>query len=181
MSSNVRIVSVGPRRIAQFHELLGTVARERRWLAMVDAPPLEDVTHFVLESLAEGGIHLAALDRDELIGWCDVRRAARIGSAHVGRLGMGVAIGARGRGIGGALLDEVIARATRKGIERIELEVFGSNTSAIALYAGRGFRHEGTRRDAWRLDGWHEDILWMARLTSDAAAPASRTPAEVPA
>lgn len=176
MPADVRIVSLAPRRIPQFHELLRSVARERRWLALLDAPPLEDVTHFVLESLARGGIHLVAIERAELVGWCDIRRSERAGSQHVGRLGMGVASGWRGRGVGGALLDEAIARATRHGVERIELEVFASNSAAVGLYERRSFAHEGVRRAAWRLDGWHEDILCMGRLVTDAPPSTSASP-----
>ena len=130
---------------------------------MIEAPALEDVTHFVLESLAHGGIHLAALHRGALVGWCDIRQPQRTGAGHIGQLGMGIAAEWRGRGLGRRLLGEATQRAEAAGIERIELEVFASNVSAQRLYERAGFVVEGVRRDAWRLDDWRDDIVLMAR------------------
>lgn len=56
----------------------------------------------------------------------------------------------RGRGIGGALLDEVIRRCRSSGAEVLRLEVRRSNNAAIALYLSRGFFEIGVRRGYYR-------------------------------
>ncbi len=53
---------------------------------------------------------------------------------------MGVAPVARGTGVAALLLDEVIGRATAKGVLGLELEVFAANERACRLYRSRGFQ-----------------------------------------
>jgi hypothetical protein len=66
-------------------------------------------------------------------------------------------------------------RADRgRGVERIELEVFASNATAIALYRRLGFVTEGVRRRARMLDGQHDDNLMMA-LLEDVISMGTRT------
>lgn len=47
--------------------------------------------------------------------------------------------GARGTGLGGVLLDALLARAAAAGFERISLSVAHTNERAAALYRARGF------------------------------------------
>ncbi len=56
-----------------------------------------------------------------------------------GLFGMWVAPEARDRGIGGALVDAVVAWARAGGYGRVLLDVADANDTAIRLYAGRGF------------------------------------------
>jgi len=70
----------------------------------------------------------------------------------------------RGRGVGRRLAEAAIAAAKAQGAERIELEVFASNTRAIALYERLGFVREGVKRNARKLDGEYDDIVQMALL-----------------
>jgi ribosomal-protein-alanine N-acetyltransferase len=51
----------------------------------------------------------------------------------------------RRRGLGAALLREVLSWAAQYGAHHFSLEVRASNTAAIALYQGFGFRPEGRR------------------------------------
>lgn len=50
------------------------------------------------------------------------------------------------RGVGAALLDEVLASGQVAGVESMYLEVRASNVAAQALYASRGFSAVGMRR-----------------------------------
>lgn len=70
---------------------------------------------------------------------------------------------ARRRGLGGRLLDRVVARAAAAGIERLFLEVADDNAGALALYGSRGFATIG-RRPAYyaRADGSRADALILA-------------------
>jgi ribosomal-protein-alanine N-acetyltransferase len=58
----------------------------------------------------------------------------------------------RRRGVAGALLDEVVASATRAGARRLLLEVREDNAGALAFYAARGLV-EVDRRPRYYRDG----------------------------
>ena len=68
---------------------------------------------------------------------------------------------ARGRGIGGLLLDRVSAEVRAVGVRTMYLEVRESNLSARALYDSRSFRHVGLRRGYYANP--REDALLMRR------------------
>ncbi|MBS2029852.1 MAG: GNAT family N-acetyltransferase [Deltaproteobacteria bacterium] len=83
---------------------------------------------------------------------------------HVWMLGMGIATAWQGRGLGRALMDDLMRIAQEQGIARVELDVYADNTRAIALYEKCGFVHEGRKRlESWR-EGAYTDGLAMARL-----------------
>ena len=144
-----------------FRSCLDSVARERRWIGFLEAPPLEAVRTFLstrrlIQFLAVGGAGV--------LGWCDVTPDPREGFRHLGVLGMGVRKEHRGRGIGSVLLEHTLAAARESGLWRIELEVFESNEGAIRLYEKAGFQLEGRKRKGWVLEGRVEDVLMMALL-----------------
>ncbi|MEY2806835.1 MAG: hypothetical protein RIR65_1252 [Planctomycetota bacterium] len=63
---------------------------------------------------------------------------------HVGRHGdiglVAVAAPARGRGLGGLLVDAALDWAAARGMARMEVVTQGRNSGALALYASRGFQ-----------------------------------------
>lgn len=52
----------------------------------------------------------------------------------------------RGKGVGSALLDQVLDRCSDRGAESVFLEVRRSNDAAQDLYRSRGFRTVGVRK-----------------------------------
>jgi len=147
-----------------YRECLDRVARERRWLAIVEAPSLEASRAWVKTNLEKGAPFVVACDRDRVVGWCDVGIMTRPGYDHRGSLGMGVLPEYRGRGIGRRLMEEALRRAKERGLERVELEVYAGNIPARRLYDAMGFVEEGYRRGARKLDGVTEDIILMVRF-----------------
>src|SRR5947209_8409983 len=107
-----------------FHICLDAVARERKYLAMVSAPPLEQTRQWLADSLAQDAIRLVAVDQARVLGWCDIDTHVWEGFGHSGRLGMGVLSAYRGQGIGSALLEKTLAVARDRHLERVELEVY---------------------------------------------------------
>lgn len=152
-----------------FHACLDAVARERRYLAQVEAPPLEKVRGFVAQSVADGVAQFVAVEAGEIVGWCDIFGHWAHALKHVGTLGMGVRADARGRGLGEALLRATLAHAEAQGICRVVLEARADNLPAIRLYEKVGFQHEGLRRCALRFDGVFHDGVQMALLQGEAA------------
>jgi len=159
----VEIVPIERRHIAGFHEVLDGVARERRWLAFVEAPPVPRVRSFVLNGLRNGMSHFVAVDDGRVVGWCDVNPKTHETLRHSGVLGMGLAASHRGQGLGSALLHATLEAASASGITRVELIVRADNLAAIKLYERHGFELEGRLRDYMIVDRVAHDALAMAR------------------
>jgi len=161
---DVQIVPIAEELIEGYHRCLDSVARERRYLAFVEAPPLESTREFVQSNTANDVPQSVALKDDEVVGWCDISPRWPEGLAHCGRLGIGVRRDLRRRGIGRRLIERTIDKARDKGLERIELEVRASNTPAIGLYGTVGFVVEGVKKRAWLIDDTYDDLVVMALL-----------------
>lgn len=154
---------------ASFRECLDSVARERRYLAQVEALPLDRVQEFVQQSVESSAAQYVAVANDRVVGWCDVFPHWAHALRHVGSLGMGVAAGYRGQGIGERLLRSTIAHALHSGIFRITLEARADNAAAIRLYEKVGFRHEARIPCALRFDGVFYEGVQMALLQGPAS------------
>jgi RimJ/RimL family protein N-acetyltransferase len=162
---SVVIVPMLLRHARGFHAALDSVAREGRYLAMVEAPPLSTVRRFVRNGIASGSVQFVALVEGRVVGWCDVARLAWITQRHSGTLGLGVVAEHRGRRLGRALLAATLARTDEVGIDRVELRVRTDNEPAIRLYRSCGFEIEGRCRDYLRVsNGERHDVWLMARL-----------------
>jgi RimJ/RimL family protein N-acetyltransferase len=130
------------------------VAEERRYVRAVRHSP--DAALYVADA---DGLLVARLS---------LARDPHPASRHVADLGLMVAAGHRGRGIGTSLLHQAVAWARESGVRKLELHVFPWNDGAIALYERFGFEREGLRRGHYVRDGEEVDALLMAyRVPSD--------------
>lgn len=161
-----RIVPIGREHLAGFHAALDSIAREGRYLAMLEAPSFTRTRRFVLDSLRNGAIHVVALVDGEVVGWCDLRPKAAVTQQHSAVLGMGVVREHRGEGLGTRLLAATLDLADARGLRRAELVVRADNGPAIALYRRFGFVVEGHCRQYLHHGGVDHDALLMARLVS---------------
>lgn len=159
-----QIEPIREEHIESFHRCLDAIARERKHLAFIEAPPLESARTFVLDNISRDIPQFVALQESEVIGFCDIRPKQLPGFEHTGTLGMGVLEQYRRKGIGKKLLKKTISKARTQGMERIELEVYASNVPAIRLYEKIGFEVEGVKRRARILDGHVDDLVIMALL-----------------
>jgi len=150
--------------IESFHATVDAVARERKFIARLEAPPLEQVRAFVQRNIEKGYPQLVAVSDRQVVGWCNIPPMAREVMAHVGDLFMGLKPEWRGQGLGERMLREALAAADAFGYRRIELGVFASNANAVALYRKAGFIEEGVKRRAVLIDGVFHDEIIMARL-----------------
>jgi ribosomal protein S18 acetylase RimI-like enzyme len=160
----VEIVPITQDHIDGFHRALDFVAREVRYLAFVEGPPLENTRAFVLDHIQRGHPQFVAISAGEVVGWCDVTPKERPIYAHGGVLGMGLLPQFRGQGIGTNLIRSTLAATRTIGLHRVELTVRQNNTRAIELYKKVGFRVEGLQRDAVQIDGVYENVVCMALL-----------------
>ena len=157
-----RIVPIEEAHIESFHAALDSVAREHRYLAFLEAPPLASVRDFVLGNIRSGNAQFVAVVDDRVVGWCDVLPKDRPTRRHSGVLGIGLIEPFRGRGIGSALMTATVDAALRKGFRRIELTVRTDNARAKRVYEKLGFTVEGRLRNDLLVDGEYVDTLLMA-------------------
>jgi phosphinothricin acetyltransferase len=70
----------------------------------------------------------------------------------------------RGHGLGGAMLDHLIAEATLLGYHKLVLAAFPFNQPGMRLYESRGFRTVGIYHEQGQLDGHWVDTIIMERM-----------------
>jgi ribosomal protein S18 acetylase RimI-like enzyme len=164
--NEIRIELLKPENFQSLWKALDLVARERKYLIYLEAPPYESSVAFYETMMGKQGIMLNALDGERVVGWCDVRRVDAEISKHCGILGMGIIEGYRGRWLGERLITQTLdaIRKSDFGIERVELTVWGSNARAIGLYEKVGFAHEGRKVGARKIDGATDDVMLMAKF-----------------
>jgi L-amino acid N-acyltransferase YncA len=84
-----------------------------------------------------------------------------------------VAPTAHGRGVGRALLVELVTRCTAQGF-RLMVAVIGdsANTASIALHAACGFKHAGLLPDVgWKHGRWVDSVLMTLPLGEGGRTP----------
>ena len=96
---------------------------------------------------------------------------ARVAADEAELLSLGVIPSARQRGIGRALLDDVIRGAVTRGAAALFLEVAETNEAARRLYAANGFGAVGRRPDYYQ----RPNTVPIAALTLRRALPRGAT------
>jgi L-amino acid N-acyltransferase YncA len=74
-----------------------------------------------------------------------------------------VAERARGRGVGRALLETLVAGSERDGIWMLQAGIFPENRASLTLHHACGFRTVGFRERIGRLDGSWRDVVLLER------------------
>jgi L-amino acid N-acyltransferase YncA len=147
-----------------YHACLDSVARERVHLGIVAAPALSQSRSYLGALLRERYPFLVATQGRRIVGWCDAAPREMEGFRHTVGIGMGLLPEMRRQGVGGRLLRSFIALCRRRGFEKIELQVYASNRGGRSLYRNFGFRQEGRRVRARKLDGKYDDVILMGKL-----------------
>lgn len=160
----MRLAPLREEDLAAYRAVFDSVAREGRYLARLEAPPLEDARKFVRECIDKRRPQFLAWVDGEAVGWCDVIERPQELLRHSGVLGIGIAAPHRGRGIGSALMQRTLADAREKGFTRVELTVRVDNPRAKRLYEKCGFAVEGLCRRHMRVRGEYFDSYLMAWL-----------------
>ncbi len=153
---------MAPEFIGGYWRALDAVARERRYLTLLEAFPLPQTREFVLRLMDKGDPMFVALANREVVGWCDIQRHPFAAHAHRGTLGTGMIADYRSRGVGSRLIDRTLQHAFANGFVRVEFNVRADNLRALGLYQKFGFVREGVVRDAVFVDGEYHDAIAMA-------------------
>lgn len=136
--------------------LLAAVAEERDGIA---AEPPVDVDSLATNWKVDGT--MVAVSDGVIVGEIKVDPSWM----GFGEIGMMVAAGWRGRGVGTSLVAAAVQLARARGLHKLALSVFPHNDAAIALYRKFGFVEEGRLvRHVRRADGDLWDLIEMGLL-----------------
>ena len=118
------------------------------------------------EAAQEAAYYLLALDDEEVIGYVGVWLLGEEG--HI--TNVAVAPEMRRRGVGAALLAELMRIALGRSVRSMTLEVRPSNEAALALYKKFGFRSVGRRPHYYTDNAEDAEILWNTDIEATLAA-----------
>jgi RimJ/RimL family protein N-acetyltransferase len=150
--------------IQGFHKCLDSVAKEGKFIAKESAPDIKRIEAFIGDSVRNNYPQFVAIDKNEIIGWCDAMPFQTKSLKHRAELGMGIIKEHRGKGIGEKLVLATLDHARQIGIIRIDLEVRADNERAIRLYRKTGFKEYGRRRMGIFLEGMFHDLILMEHI-----------------
>ncbi len=157
----IKFVKPEERYIESFWQTVDTVAREKKYLAMTEAFPLDSTIEFIKSSIEKNIPQLFVIDTkiDRCVGWGD----AMPKNETTGYLGTSLLAEYRDQGIGKRLLQAIIELSKEYGYHSIELDVRSSNTRAIHVYEKAGFVTTNVITGGFTLMGNDvaEDVIQM--------------------
>jgi hypothetical protein len=183
--TDASIAPIAPEHIESFQRAIDSVARERKFLTLLEALPLPQTREFVLNNIQSGNPQFVALAKGEVVGWCDIRQHFFPAHAHRGTLGMGIVRAYRGCGLGTTYQCDLGSGVRRRFCSRRIGRACRQRAGDLSLREGR-FR-EGRnctrcrlcRRRISRCD--HNGADPPAEgLTASGASPAARIRHAVP-
>lgn len=86
--------------------------------------------------------------------------------AGVAEVSVYVAAAARGRGLGKALLVEIVRQSEANGLWTLQAGIFPENIASLTLHKSCGFREVGVRRRIGKLGGAWRDVILLERRSS---------------
>lgn len=108
---------------------------------------------------------LVAVESEDVLGWASLNRfSSRCAHDNIADLSVYVARDWRGRGVGFALLEQLVLDARRNGFHKIVLHALDSNEPGKRLYRKAGFVEVGVFKEHGRLDGRFVDVVAMELL-----------------
>ncbi len=117
-------------------------------------------SHGVFRDCLLAGYNCVVIERDgDVCGYGILSVAA--GEAHILNLCVDPAV--RSLGYGEQLLDALIGRARDSDVDQVFLEVRPSNTTALKLYAKKGFHKIADRRGYYQAVDGREDASVLAK------------------
>lgn len=107
---------------------------------------------------------LVARNQRDVVGWAALSPVSgRCVYAGVAEVSVYVAAKARSKGVGKALLGQLIKESEEAGIWTLEAGIFPENGASIAIHKACGFREVGRRQRLGQLAGVWRDVLLMER------------------
>jgi phosphinothricin acetyltransferase len=138
---------------------------------------LEDLRHWLGQKRQQGfPVLVAKLDGDKTVGFASFGDwRAWDGYRHTVELSVYVHKDVRGRGIGTALIRELLNRARSLGKHVVIAGIEASNETSIRMHAGLGFEDAGHLREVGTKFGRWLDLRFMQIVLDDNTDPRGRT------
>ena len=151
----------------------------------------DDVRRIYLEGIADGNAtfeteapswekwdashrpapRLVARESSSTVGWAALSSvSSREAYRGVAEVSVYVAAAARGRGVGRALLSELVRRSEDSGVWTLQAGIFPENAASLALHRACGFRTVGRRERLGRLVGVWRDVMLLERRSDRVGA-----------
>ena len=109
-------------------------------------------------------LRLVAEREGEILGWAALSPvSARRCYRGVAEVSVYVADGARGNGVGRALLERLVARSEEAGYWTLEAGIFPANEASLRLHRACGFRDVGVHERHGESGGVWRDVLLLER------------------
>jgi L-amino acid N-acyltransferase YncA len=118
------------------------------------------------ESHLPGKLRLVAEEDGEVVGFAALSPVSgRDAYRGVAENTVYVSARARGRGVGSALLNDLVRQSEDAGIWTIQTSIFPENLASLAVHMRAGFRVVGRRERIGQLRGEWRDTLLLERRT----------------
>ena len=78
----MNIIPISEEYVESLRDAIDVVARERKWLAMLEARPLESVQDWVNKNIENDVPQFLAVEDSRVIGWCDIMPKEVDGFGH---------------------------------------------------------------------------------------------------
>ena len=124
---------------------------------------IEEEERFISAYHRDGRRLIVCVLDGKIVGSADCRIGNLNKTRHTASFGVAVRKEYRRRGVGTALMKEVMKWAKEQGAEKLWLSVFSTNERAIALYKKLGFRVECIRKGQFKVKGKYVDEVVMVR------------------
>ena len=110
---------------------------------------------------------LAARSSGRLLGWAALSTVSeRCAYGGVAEVSVYVSDEARGRGVGRALLSELVRVSEEAGIWTLQAGIFPENSASLSIHHRCGFRVVGVRQKLGRLRGAWRDVALLERRSN---------------
>lgn len=118
---------------------------------------------FLTSLQSEDTLYLVVRKKHELIGYCGFLQS--FDEADITNVAVSPAY--RGKGVGYAMLAELMRRGRERGVARYTLEVRTGNVFAIRLYHRLGFEDAGIRKNFYEKPREDALIMWTGQGAAD--------------
>jgi RimJ/RimL family protein N-acetyltransferase len=150
--------------LPQVIRCINSVARERVYIASEGISDPERYRRLFWEPVLAGNyISLVAVVDGKVVGDSTLQIGTPSKRRHTAYIGTLLVKPFRGLGIGTAMMTTATGIARKKGVEKLYLSAFSSNTRAIGFYRKCGFEVEAVLKKQFLIDGSYVDEVYMAR------------------
>jgi ribosomal protein S18 acetylase RimI-like enzyme len=153
----------------QFKNFIRSLPHEDNFYLMLDVHNDRAIDRWMKGVESGQTISVIALEKDQIVGYCNLHRNVLPWIRHVGEIRMSVSRAYRGLGVGKTLANQVFGIARECGLQKIWARMAASQEAAQNVFHSLGFRTEALLSDfVMNENGRTEDLVIM---TYDAGKP----------